>query len=250
MSCALTLALLAIPSLLVGCGSDEGGGGKHGDGGDAGGAMLDVGKGERTNETDQAVADAAIVDAGEAMDTALAIDAVLPVIDARLSALDTGSSNLDLGRLVLDAVPVDTAVTADTGVDATTSKIDGASAGADANRADSGLGIMSCAAVVQGMQSCVEFSGALTADMAAQEQTGCVQGNPSSGTAAGAFATEACATTGASGICANISGIGGIPAGILVKYVYYALSSTQVASAQKVCTTSLGGSWMTTNQAQ
>ena len=107
---------------------------------------------------------------------------------------------------------------------------DGQSAGTD----------VSCDFTAQGMHMCTGFAG-LEAAALAQEQTECTQQNQ------GTLLQAACISTNASGTCKFTStGTGqfaGIPAGIVVTYVWYSLPAAQIASAQLVCTGTLGGTW-------
>ncbi len=118
----------------------------------------------------------------------------------------------------------------------------GSDAGVDADVAGSGGSVadISCDFTTQGMHLCTGFSG-LTADAADHEQTVCVQQNQ------GTFSQAACLTANVSATCTFTStGNGqfaGIPAGIVVTYVWYSLSAGQIAPAQQVCATTLGGTW-------
>jgi hypothetical protein len=90
------------------------------------------------------------------------------------------------------------------------------------------------------MHVCTGFSG-LPAAALAQEQSACTQQNQ------GTFSQAACVSANASGTCKFTStGTGqfaGIPAGTAVTYVWYSLPASQIAGAQMVCTTTLGGTW-------
>ena len=105
---------------------------------------------------------------------------------------------------------------------------------------DGSLVDVSCDFTTQGMHLCTGFSG-LIADAATQEQSACTQQNQ------GTFARAACPTANVSATCTFTStGTGqfaGIPAGIVVTYVWYSLSAAQIPSAQEVCRTTLGGTW-------
>jgi hypothetical protein len=116
----------------------------------------------------------------------------------------------------------------DAGIDAAVTSSDGAMAD------------ISCDFTAQGMHLCTGFAG-LSAAAAAQEQTVCTQQNQ------GTFSQAACPAVNASATCTFTStGTGqfaGIPAGIVVTYVWYSLSAVQIVAAQLVCSTTLGGSW-------
>lgn len=103
-----------------------------------------------------------------------------------------------------------------------------------------GAAVVSCTFTVQGMDVCTQIDG-LGLDASNVEETACTSGN------GGVFAHAACAGAGASGTCTFVStGTGlssGIPAGLTVVYVYYSLTTQQVAAAQQSCTQNLGGVW-------
>jgi hypothetical protein len=146
----------------------------------------------------------------------------------------------------------------DGGVDSPVASSDGATSSSDGSTAssdgltgtggsdaavtssDGSLADVSCDFTTQGMHLCTGFSG-LSAAAAAQEQAVCAQQNQ------GTFTQAACLTANVSGTCTFTStGAGqsaGIPAGTVVTYVWYSLSAAEIASAQQVCSTTLGGSW-------
>jgi hypothetical protein len=95
--------------------------------------------------------------------------------------------------------------------------------------------VVSCSFFVDGMSVCTEFTG-LTSSLATQEQAACAKN-------AGSYAETSCATTGASGACTYTASGAGVPAGVVVKYVYYALTSDQISQAAKACVQSLHGVW-------
>jgi hypothetical protein len=245
----MTFALLAV---LFGCGSSDKGSDRTADTGAADGAVIEAGmtvieagQDTRVEDVPSPMEVASLQDA-DWLETATALDASLrdagwldaataPDAAEVVATADSASAGVDLGVGDIDASR--DVVRMDQGGDA---QLDSGNYIGDTTDAPA-VGVMSCMAVAQGLSTCVEYSGSFTSDQASQEQSGCLQGNASSGTAPGTFALAAC-PTGGSGVCANVAAVG-VPAGVSLKYVYYSLTSKQAVDAQKVCTTVLGGNW-------
>jgi len=147
-------------------------------------------------------------------------------VDSAITSSDGSTSSSDGSTASSDGL---------TGVGRSDVSVDAAVTSSDGSVAD-----VSCDFTTQGMHLCTGFSG-LSVAAAAQEQVACTQQNQ------GTFAQAACLTANVSATCTFTStGAGqfaGIPAGIVVTYVWYSLSAAQIASAQQVCSTTLGGSW-------